>query len=231
MIGNDVVDLGDEDSAVRRHHVRFDTRVFAAEELDLLASSADPEHLRWSMWAAKEAAFKLLKACSATVVFAPSSFVVRPSGRDTATVEVDGTSLSVDFQRTSSYVHAIARRQPLVDAASREPIREPAVTPREAAATAVAEQDAGAVSASEAVRRLAVTSVARLLGEDAAGLSVGSDGRVPLLFRCGRRLPGSLSLSHHGRFVAFAWSPVVTRSERRVTSSRRGSPGASRARS
>jgi len=211
MIGNDVVDLRDEDSCVRRHHVRFDLRVFAAEELERLGRSAQPEALRWSMWAAKEAAFKLVRACSAGVAFAPSRFVVRPAGRNTATVEVDGARLAVDFQTTPAYVHAIVRGQSLAAAAWRDPIGEPALPPREAGAAAVATHAGDAASASQAVRRLAVTSVAHLLGEDAAALSVGNDGRVPLLLRCGRRLPGSLSLSHHGRFVAFAWSPVATR--------------------
>jgi hypothetical protein len=109
-------------------------------------------------------------------------------------------------------VHAIARGEPAASASSRRQVRGFAVTPREAAAAAVAVHEEGGGSAGEAVRRLAVTSVARLLGEEAASLSVGSDGRVPLLLRCGRRLPGFLSLSHHGRFVAFAWSPAPTRS-------------------
>jgi len=229
LIGNDVVDLGDEDSVVRRHHVRFDSRVFAAEELERLEGSVDPEGLRWSMWAAKEAAFKLLRAGSADAVFAPSRFVVRPAGHNAATVDVDGTRLGVDFQRTTAYVHAIVR--PLAFSALHMPNREAAVTPREAAAAAVAVHEGDAVSASEAVRRLAVASVSRLLGENAAVLSVGNADRVPLLLKFGRRLPGSLSLSHHGRFVAFAWCPAATRSGRRATSGRRESPGASRVRS
>jgi phosphopantetheinyl transferase (holo-ACP synthase) len=185
--------------------------VFAEEELEQLDACDNREVLRWSMWAAKEAAYKLLKARHASVVFSPSRFVVRPDGHNAATVEVADVHLRVDFQTTPAYVHAIARQEPVTCPVPRRQVRQLAVSSREATAAAVAMHGGDAIPASVAVRQLAVTSVARLLGEEPAGLSVGSDGRVPILLRGGRRVPGSLSLSHHGRFVAFAWSPSGTR--------------------
>ena len=54
---------------------------------------------------------------------------------------------------------------------------------------------------SDAVRDLARRDLAARFG---GGLSVAQRGRVPVLHRRGEPLPADLSLSHHGRFVAFA---------------------------
>jgi len=60
--------------------------------------------------------------------------------------------------------------------------------------------------ASRRVRELAVASVARALDLAASGLAVVREGRLPSLAYRGRMLDAALSLSHHGRFAAFACS-------------------------
>jgi hypothetical protein len=55
-----------------------------------------------------------------------------------------------------------------------------------------------------AVRQLTRTALAERLGLDPERLDVGADGRMPTLQVDGRVANATLSLSHHGRFVAFA---------------------------
>jgi phosphopantetheinyl transferase (holo-ACP synthase) len=57
---------------------------------------------------------------------------------------------------------------------------------------------------SVAVRRLAIAALAPRLGIDPDELTIERDGRVPQLWLRGRPARVDLSLSHHGRFVAFA---------------------------
>ena len=76
MVGNDVVDLRDPESAPETLHPRFDTRVFSEAERAAIAASPDAARLRWKLWAAKEAAYKLARKISPTTIFAPARFEV-----------------------------------------------------------------------------------------------------------------------------------------------------------
>jgi phosphopantetheinyl transferase (holo-ACP synthase) len=208
VIGNDVVDLADTDSVVVAHHPKFDVRVFAAEERELLQRSADVERLRWSLWAAKESTFKLLRRSATALVFSPSRFVVRPTGKNSATVDAAGEAVDVRFESGGDFVHAVACHETL----HREGIAfavadAAAVLVRSSEDSTAAASGPDPATAGAAARRLALTTIARVLGERIESLSVSLDGRAPVLLRGGRPLPGTLSLSHHGRFVAFAWSP------------------------
>ena len=55
---------------------------------------------------------------------------------------------------------------------------------------------------SASVRRLAATAIASTLGLDPSAVRI--DRRPPVALHRGRPLVTDLSLSHHGRFVAFA---------------------------
>ena len=74
MVGDDVVDLGDPEA--RAVHPRFDARVFGTAERALLAASREPECLRWVLWAAKEAAWKLAAKRGPRPIFSPVGFAV-----------------------------------------------------------------------------------------------------------------------------------------------------------
>ncbi len=191
MIGNDVVDLGDADSRSAARHPRVDARIFGDGERWLLGRASDADLMRSMLWAAKESAFKLLKRSMPGLVFAPSRFVVELRGDRAAIVDTAGIRVPVDFELAGSFVHAIAR--------------EPQIE-RARICSGVARLDSMRADPSASVRRLTVATIARELGEDPSMLKVGRDGRLPLLLRDGARVGGTLSLSHHGRFVAFAWS-------------------------
>jgi phosphopantetheinyl transferase (holo-ACP synthase) len=180
MLGNDVVDLAD----AAGRHPRFATRVFTPAERALIDSDSA---LGGVLWAAKESAYKAARKADRATVFSPARFVVDLDGAERATVTVGERRFVVDLVRTADYVHAVAC------AAGDAPT---------AACAAVGTVPAG-TSDGLAVRRLAVDTLARALGLD--GLAIGRDGRIPLLLRHGRPMAADLSLSHHGRFAAFAY--------------------------
>lgn len=181
MIGNDVVDLADPEAHPEALHPRFDARVFAPEERARLARSADPARLRWALWAAKEAAYKAARQLDPAARFHPRAFVA-----EAGAVRFGARRFLVAVRETGAALHAVA-------------------LPAQGAPGALR---AGVVrchgEAGSAARSLALRTAARMLGAPAAELEILREGRIPLLVRRGRPAGLSLSLSHHGRFAAFA---------------------------
>ena len=191
MLGNDVVDLSDPETLGARHP-RFDARVFTREERAALDAAPDPERLRWSLWAAKEAAYKCVKKLAPSTFFSPVRFAVRLDGETIGTVQAGGRRLRVALFREGDALHAVA-----TDAADPEVgvLRALAELPAEASAQE---------GASQAVRALAREAAAAELGCDPEELAIVREGRRPRLRGRGRLPELDLSLSHHGRFVAAA---------------------------
>jgi phosphopantetheinyl transferase len=195
MVGNDVVDLHARAVVAGPRHPRFDARVFAPSEHRALRESAEPNALRWTMWAAKEAAYKVAKKLDAATVWSPLRFVVSLHDGGGGTVEHAGRRIPVRVDADAERVHAVAidRAEALDGVRAR-----------------VAELSEGA-DPSAAVRRLAREELAPLLGAAPDAIEIARRERIPVLRLGGRDAPFDLSLSHHGRFVAFAAEPRCER--------------------
>jgi hypothetical protein len=190
VIGNDVVDLGDPELRGERHP-RFDARVFDARERARIDAPGAPPWLRWALWAAKEAAYKLVCRRDPGRGFSPRRFQVRLGADLRGAVRAPGEPrpLPVRVSRQGDALHAVAH--------------EPGLDPR-ALLAALAAGD----GSSEAARALACGRLAECLGAPPAALSVVRRGRIPELRLDGELAPLALSLSHHGRYVAFAAAPL-----------------------
>lgn len=201
MVGNDVVDLGDPDCRAAATHPRFDERVFTAAERRLIESSAAPQPTRWLLWAAKESAYKLLRQLDPAFAFVPRRLSVqprsvlsdrsRPAGDggliQAGTVRHGNGGVTFDVVRNADALHVIAQ---LPQGGGRALLAMVGETQSECP--------------SVAVRRLAIEAIAAQSGVRAQELRIVPEGRIPRLHWRGRRLPIDVSLSHHGRFVAFA---------------------------
>lgn len=195
MVGNDVVDLRDPESAPETLHPRFDTRVFGESERAAIAASEDSGRLRWKFWAAKEAAYKLARKLLPTTIFAPARFEVSLSDADTGTVTHGDARYRVAFTENEGALHAVAT---LADDDKGEVL---AGWRR----LAVGEIESGDPEApSRAVRELLCERVAARLGVKPEELEVRRRGRIPYLWLNGKPAPVDLSLSHHGGWLAFA---------------------------
>ena len=188
MLGNDLVDLGDPETRPSVLHPRFDERVFTPAERESLWCVADPHRLRWTLWAAKEAAFKWLRKQDARAIFSPSRLRVDLDSLRVGTVWVDSLALPFSAEQAEEFVHVV--------------VRSPGCA-RAAVATG-AEGICGMRSASEVVRELAKTWVACGLGLSASKLHFLRGCKIPRLLSASGIVDVDLSLSHHGRFVAFA---------------------------
>jgi len=186
------VDLADRETAPLAMHPRFDERVFAAEELLWMRREGDPARRRWMLWAAKESAFKAAKKLDPSSSFSPRRVLVRLDDDSTGTVRLAERTFSVQVRLDGDVCHAVA----WTDRASRSPI----------VVSGVRLVTAGEASARLAARRFAVDSIAAYLGIAARDLELVKDGRLPRLRLHGKAAGLDVSLSHHGRFVAFACS-------------------------
>ncbi len=189
MIGNDVVDLNDPETFAEGLNPRFDKRVFTADELRRLAAADDSRALRWTLWAAKESAYKLVKRRDPETVFSHSLFETDLGEHGFGTVRHGDWCCVVAVSREGAAIHVIAT----ADHGDRQRIV--------AGLSEISEGDDPSVR----VRQLATNSVAHHFQIEPIAVTVtaGKD-RIPVLLVDGQPV-GYLSLSHHGAFVAFAW--------------------------
>jgi len=191
MLGNDIIDLGDPETRPGALHPRFDARVFTPDERAALASAAQPDRLRWGLWAMKEAAYKCLKKLEPATCFSPQRIRLCLEGERAQSVDCAGRRLRVALWQEGDCLHAIA-----TDGADPEHGVLRALTALPAAAEPA--------HASAAVRTLARDAAAAHLGCAPGELAVLREGRAPRLHLRGLPVDLDLSLSHHGRFLAAA---------------------------
>ena len=207
LVGNDIVDLHDPESHPGALHDRFDARAFTDDERAGLSVSASPHRLRWTLWAAKESAFKVAKKIDPGAVFHPRDFRVRQIGRGPAGKEKTGEgsavvshaigSFAVWLDRTDEWVHAVA-----TPSFADVPGAAGGWWPCGAGVERLQPENA---DPGRRVRELACEAVGSRLQLPPGRVHIEADGRIPVAFSGDRRLPVDLSLSHHGRFVAWAW--------------------------
>ncbi len=189
-IGNDVVDLGDRPTVTPRHRERFIQRVCSQSEQALLAREGASDRLLYSLFAAKEAAFKVVCKLGPVPVFAHRKFVVSD---DLRSVTYGDWTLQLELDVDGERVHAVASTF----------FPPPRGT--------VARLQPGA-DQSVAARALLKGVVSRTFGCSVAQLDVVREPAPerwdgfgpPRVLLGGAPLPLDVSLSHDGGFVACA---------------------------
>lgn len=207
-VGNDIVDLKEPENRGKSGDDRFLGRVFTALEREMVAGARSPDTLLWSLWAAKEAAYKAVSGRDPSVCSIPRRYPVLIDGGEAAErsdaagaesclagrVITPRGEVALRISVTDDYVHAVAAGSPSVLAGIIQRV-------------ACLDRAEAAGDESAFVRGQLVREIARRLDCPIADLAVlkgpsGSD--APRVFLRGRLLPADISLSHDGRFAAFA---------------------------
>ena len=206
-VGNDVVDLAAPGNLDKSGDSRFCGRVFTAEERAIIAGAARPDGLLWAFWAAKEAAYKAVSRADPAVCSIPRQYrVVLDTGNAAGTaarlagkVITPGGELVLRIALTADWVHALA-------AGSEEDIE------RICQHVELREGTGSDVNPSAFVRGALLREIARRLDCPVGDLSVVKNpdglGAPRVLFRVDL-LAAEVSLSHDGRFAAFAFDPAT----------------------
>ena len=222
FVGIDVVDLHDPRCVGKSEDGRFLARVLAEPERDAVGIGPDPDRVLWRLWAAKEAAFKVItKLRGAPPPFVHASFRVEPAGTRSGDgfgeVRWEELAVRVHWHELGDRIGAIAWNGP----AGPEPIEwgwgaaielDPAPhEPLETLILRLDEQERAPVHSrgSALVRLAARAALAGALGAEQGRIRVinraGPKGRTPPEATLdGRPAPADVSLSHHGRWIAWA---------------------------
>jgi hypothetical protein len=183
MLGNDVIDLAEARALCKERDERFLNRVFTAEERSCIAGAIDPALALWMIWAAKESLFKIESRRNPAAVFAHQKF--RVPGLLEITFAANGPlhlelgELQFQWEWTEQFLHCVVASAGW----------------------------SGTVEEGNDVRALAL----RMIGVKGAEIR-REPGPVralaPVAWLGNKALPGIVSLSHDGRFIAAAVSKI-----------------------
>ena len=208
-VGNDVVDLADPGKKGKSRDVRFISRVFTAGERERIFGSARPEETLWTLWAGKEAAYKVAVKTDPGVCSIPRAYPVEWNRQGegflrAGTVQTPAGPVFLRVFREGDALHVIATDS------FRENLEEIV------AGIASAEQmGAGPVPSDEQasflVRELLLRRLSECLGRSTSEMDIrrikGPRGLgPPRVWLQGKPSALDVSLSHDGRFVACAFS-------------------------
>lgn len=122
LLGNDLVWLADPANVGRSGDRALLDRVLTARERLMVQVSPDPDRMLWSLWAAKEAAFKAFGRHEPDLAFSPVRFEVVPVPQSKlATVTLGDRQAPVRWVQGPDWVHAVVAEGPVVDAVERRP--------------------------------------------------------------------------------------------------------------
>lgn len=231
-VGNDIVDLSDPRCHAKAQDARFVARVFTSDEAERIRSAPSPNRTLWLLWAAKEAAYKVVsKLGPGPPAFVHARFLVRPEVEDGegagGIVEYGRWRVRFIAELTSHWIHTVgwsgpAPWNPDLDRSTVglhwEVIPVAEALKGEASVDLVAlrtlrfsDRERLAVHSlpSAAVRIAARRHAARVLGVAVEDLEVVSEGgkvgrSPPFLLHRGSAASADVSLSHHGELVAWA---------------------------
>ncbi len=209
-VGNDIVDLAEAENIGKSADRRFCRRVFHDEELAMIAASARPDGILWAIWAAKEAAYKAVSRADPSVCSIPKGYPVFIESRSGQTLSdfregiaasLDGHvktprgDLFIQISIADNSVYAIAAQT---------------VAELKRIVSRVERMDPAKDDPSVFVRKILLEAAASRLGCNKDDLSVANEKRrphAPFILLRGNRLQAEISLTHDGRFVAFAFDP------------------------
>jgi hypothetical protein len=207
-VGNDIVDLGICLQEKKTENPRFLKKVLTAAEQAALARSDHPERLFWAFWAAKETAYKAVSKAYPPVCAIPRRYEVslteHAGGREArGRVETPRGVVGVRVVSDEEALHCIgsAGCRSVPEGLFHGFIR---LVETGGAASSVSH-----ARQSRAARKIAARSIRSRLGRKPSSVTIKRkrDARgkgPPLVFVNGARSFHDVSLSHHGRFAAYA---------------------------
>ncbi|MDH5721532.1 MAG: 4'-phosphopantetheinyl transferase superfamily protein [Spirochaetia bacterium] len=110
-IGNDIVDLKDNDSDLITYHNRFFSRVLADEEYRFLIdnrSNKIEKKMFWTVWAIKEAAYKAIKRIDDKAIFQPKKYIVSENFNH---VKYQDKKLQCIYDINEEFIHVICMNE------------------------------------------------------------------------------------------------------------------------
>lgn len=208
-VGNDVVDLKTTDAIGKASDRKFIQRVLCCDEQDIVFNSKCPDSMLWAFWAAKETAYKAINKTYPEISSAPRRYPViihtgKYSNNIFGNVNTPKGSIAVTISIHEDYIHCIGATNQEVGldkifwgVQKIDPTKKwEMVLPSE--------------RESVIVRRLAIERMAESLNHNPDDIHIISHHYEcghgsPIVYFKGNEENIDLSLSHDGRFAAYAF--------------------------
>jgi len=231
-VGNDIVDLSDPRNRGKSRDHRFIQRVFTPSERDRIAGSENPDREIWTLWTAKETAYKALSKSSPSLSSAPSLFAVtlslpHPSAPRSdvihGAVACPFGRVAVRIYRTDEYVHCVGAEE---DADPAEGIIAHVIRLADGTGASPSPDE------SRLTRDAAVQGLSTHLGLKAEEIEIRrikKDRELgpPVVYVRGEKTTVDISLSHDGSLGAFAFVALQSSEDRTSMISRISGPRSS----
>jgi phosphopantetheinyl transferase (holo-ACP synthase) len=186
MIGNDIVDLKQAVKDSDWNRPGFFDKVFTKKEQCVIFSSENKHQIVWLLWSMKEAAYKAHVRETNHPFFNPKKIQCRLGVDNEGVVYIDNTIYYLKAKITSEYVYSIASN-------SKEKFIETDVFKLLKR------------NQSEAVRSELMTQMSNIIDCDSSSLRIEKTiVGVPNLFLKELQLFNAISMTHHGRYGAYA---------------------------
>lgn len=188
MIGTDIVDLKQAAKDSNWKRPRFLEKVFTPEEQLLIFSSLHKDQMVWRLWSMKEAAYKAYVRECKNVFFNPKRLECQLDLDNEGIVCVNNKSYEIISVMTTEYIHSVARK----------------------IGTECLEIYLFRLSAfnqSDVTRAKIKSYIAHATGKEMSSFEIKKTKLgVPNIFVNNKQIFEALSISHHGKYGAFAIS-------------------------
>ena len=226
-VGNDIVDLTEAEAIGKFQDKRFVNRVFCSGEQHIICNAALPDRALWTLWAAKESAYKIYAKRTSNPAFSHRKFICLPrsSGDFSRKKQVSITvgcpgdlSVEIQVELSDSCLHAYgtvcgygksAQDWMLHGIERIDHLMAESVTGDGLAQQfSAAERSSIKTPESEQARMALKQALAEHLNSDVAQMQIirpshKGKPQPPYLLIDDRPSPIDISLSHHGQWVAW----------------------------
>ncbi|MEM6515182.1 MAG: 4'-phosphopantetheinyl transferase superfamily protein [Bacteroidota bacterium] len=192
MIGNDIVDLSFAEMSSNWKRPRFLEKIFTENERQIIFSSPDKHKIVWRLWSMKEAAYKAYRRDEANPFFNPKKLSCSLISESIGTVNVLGNHYETITEMTNEFVHSLAYQKAKKIHLKRE-IFELKSKQHQHQSDEVREK----------LRSTIWSTFTDNIRPEKLVINKAING-MPYLVLDKEKLDSIVSLSHHGRFGAYA---------------------------
>ena len=203
-IGNDIVDLREPVNAGKNRDSRFLKKILTVAEIDFVQNAENPDKALWSLLACKETAYKVIKKSYVDAAFLPRLWKVILKNHEAACLDgevkiPDAEAVYVRLFSHFRYVHCVGVAHPAD--LDRLFCKVEAFPEKE---------NEKRIDSSLFARKCLARSLADFFRLNLSDIKINrvldkSEFQPPHVYIGGKKADIDISLSHDGRFVAYAF--------------------------
>ncbi len=208
--GNDIVDLTDPEVFNKHRDERFMSRVFTLREREMIEDSLEPNQMLWMVWACKEAAYKMIRKAFPDAGFLHQLFqvtkIVFEKSCFRAFLHYKDNGIKMKIKSNQNFIHAFGETERAYE--TKTPSGDIANLKH-----FFNEDEWKSIHSPESawVRYFAKMELAKELRTSIWDLAIvrGYENfkwDPPAVYWKNIRTGIDISLSHHGKWLAWAWS-------------------------